>query len=103
LLGHGPDHFVGVVDEEDVLVGIVHEVSVARSPQQAELGVAMTSPVVVQENLPVRAALRVLAATHSRAAVVVDRQGHPLGVFRDIDGMRWLSRTADVDARHSNG
>jgi CBS domain-containing protein len=81
-----------VVDEEDVLIGIVHEMSVARGAEGEELGAAMSSPVVVHENLPVRAALRVLASTHSRAAVVVDREGHPLGVFRDLDGMRWLAR-----------
>jgi CBS domain-containing protein len=93
VLGRGPDHFVGVVDEEAVLVGIVHEMTVARASDDGDLAMAMTSPVVVQEDLPVRAALRVLAATHSRAAVVVDREGHPLGVFHDIDGMRWLTRS----------
>jgi CBS domain-containing protein len=94
LLGDGPDPFVGVVDEADVLVGIVHEMSIASGPDEGKVDVAMTSPVVVPENLPVRAALRVLAAAHSRAAVVVDREGHPLGVFRDIDGMRWLVRAS---------
>ena len=93
---------VAIVDSAHLLVGIVHEVSVAQcrtrnGPVTVTFPVAeaMTSPVAIGEELSVRAALRVLAATHSREAIVITAAGTPLGVFRDVDAMQWIARARD--------
>jgi CBS domain-containing protein len=93
---------IAVVDGAHVLVGIVHEMTVVHcrirnGPVTVTLPVAdaMTSPVAIGEELSVRAALRVLAATHSRDAVVVTAAGAPLGIFRDVDAMQWIARARD--------
>lgn len=58
--------------------------------------VAMPSPLALHESTPVRRALRLLASAHLREAAVVDDGGHPLGVFRDVDGLRYLTRARAI-------
>jgi CBS domain-containing protein len=83
---------VGIVDASRVLIGVVREMA-AIHDRCGTIGTAMTAPVTVRENTPIRDALRLLAATHSREATVVTSEGVPLGVFRDIDGMCWIARS----------
>ena len=52
----------------------------------------MMSVIAIDERTPVRAALRLLAARHLREATVISREGVPIGVFTDVDGLRWVAR-----------
>lgn len=83
---------IAVVDGARALVGVVHEMAFLspRDPAQDVAG-AMSSALALHESTPVRRALRLLASAHLREATVVDGEGVPLGVFRDIDGLRWLA------------
>ncbi len=56
----------------------------------------MSGSLAIHEAVPVRRALEVLAAAHLREATVIDDEGVPLGIFRDVDGLRWI-----VSARHT--
>ena len=90
-------HSVAIVDAGHRIVGLVHEASSAtRTPraQRGDMGevrAAMTSPIAIDERTPVRTALKLLAAHHLREATVVTRRRVPVGMFRDIDGLRWLA------------
>jgi CBS domain-containing protein len=87
-------HSVAIVDAGHRIVGLVHEASSATRSPRAELGevrAAMTSPIAIDERTPVRTALKLLAAHHLREATVVTRRRVPVGMFRDIDGLRWLA------------
>ena len=81
------------------MVGMVHEMSLPRAPSSrladGNVTAAMAAAVAVHETIPIRAALRLLASTHSREAIVVSSEGKPLGVFRDIDGMRWIAQARE--------
>jgi CBS domain-containing protein len=95
---------MGVVDDEERLVGIVHELGPMPQPGEwALLGSrtdrgnpavasAMSAAVRVHEAMPVRVAVYLLAAHHLREAVVVTPSGKLLGLFRDVDALRWLAR-----------
>jgi CBS domain-containing protein len=109
LLSAGRHQSVAIVDKCRVLVGVVRDMNVMRPPSPRTspfdptsgpptLSGAMSSAVSVHESTPVRVALRLLAATHSREAVVVTSEGEPLGLFRDIDGMRWLAELTALDS-----
>lgn len=95
---------VAIVDAANVLIGVVHEAGFLgrMGPVRAGLVTAsMSTAVSVHERTPVRVALRLLAASHLREATVVSDDGIPIGVFRDVDGLRWLSgarQAAEVDA-----
>ena len=52
---------------------------------------SMSTAVAIHERTPVRVALKLLAASHLREATVVSDHGVPIGVFRDVDGLRWLA------------
>ena len=93
LEGH-PVEVIGYVNGAQVLVGIVHEMSLVRrrTMNDAPVTMAMSSALALDEGTSIRDALRLLASTHSRAATVVTAEGKPLGVFRDIDGMGWIAR-----------
>jgi CBS domain-containing protein len=85
---------VAIVDERHRIVGLVHEAHSATRTPRAELGevrAAMTSPIAIDERTPVRTALKLLAAHHLREATVVSKRRVPVGMFRDIDGLRWLA------------
>jgi CBS domain-containing protein len=83
---------VAVVDATRALVGVVHEVTFVRPGKPAEdVAAAMSSALALHESTPVRRALRLLASSHLREATVTDGDGVPLGVFRDVDGLRWLA------------
>lgn len=80
---------VAVVDERHVLRGVVHEArSLVRAPS---LSNAISTAKAVHESTPIRVALKVLAANHLREIAVVTTARVPLGVFRDVDGLRWIS------------
>jgi len=88
---------LAVVDPTHTLVGVVHELMLVHSghvvpvPARGGVSAAMSSALAVHERTPVRTALRLLATTHSREATVVTDEGAPLGTFRDVDGMRFVS------------
>lgn len=85
---------VAVVDDNHVLVGVVHETAVLGRRPGAPLGGvvgAMTNGVAIHESTPVRVALRLLAASHLREATVISDDGRPIGVFTDVDGLRWIA------------
>lgn len=97
---------IAVVDGKRSIVGVVHEAAFASTragsrpierPNEQVVHM-MSGSLAIHERVPVRKALELLAAAHLREATVVDDNGVPLGVFRDVDGLRWL-----VDARASNG
>lgn len=85
---------VAVVDEHNVLVGLVHETALfglrPGGPGNAA-GTAMSTAIAVHERTPVRVALRMLAANHLREATVISDEGTPIGTFRDVDGLRWIA------------
>jgi len=92
---------VAIVDDRHVLVGLVHETAfLRRRPGQAHgaIGGAMSTAIAVHERTPVRVALRMLAAHHLREATVISDEGTPIGLFRDVDGLRWISAAARVSA-----
>jgi len=85
---------VAVVDDNHVLIGLVHETAFLGRRPGAALGAvvgAMSSAVAIHETTPVRVALRLLAASHLREATVVSDEGRPIGVFTDIDGLQWIA------------
>lgn len=84
---------VAVVDNDHVTVGVLHE-SIFSHPVDpgAEVGTQMSSRLVLVDTTPVRRALQLLASAHLREATIVSETGTPLGVFRDLDGIRWLTR-----------
>lgn len=94
---------VAVVDENRRLIGIVHELNLLRPSSQAphrlearddeervSVASAMSTATPIDERMTIRRALRLLAGHHLREAVVVNPEGKPIGVFRDIDGLRWI-------------
>jgi CBS domain-containing protein len=92
---------LAVVGPRGVVVGVIHEAAFIRrdasSPEPARdqpVFHVMSSPLAIHERTPVRDALRLLAAAHLREAAVVDADGVPLGVFRDVDGLRHLAMRA---------
>lgn len=89
---------LAIVGQHGIVVGVIHEAAFIRrdasAPEPARdepVLHVMSSPLAIHERTPVRAALRLLAAAHLREAAVVDEQGVPLGVFRDVDGLRHLA------------
>ncbi|MBX3185847.1 MAG: CBS domain-containing protein [Labilithrix sp.] len=85
---------IAVVNEARALVGVLHEAAFVGRLGRAMPTVAraMSKPIALPETVPVRAALRVLASSHLREATVVTSKGTPLGIFRDVDGLRWIAR-----------
>ncbi len=85
---------VPIVDENHVLVGMIHETGFMgrRSLRGLDgaISAAMSTAIAVHERTPVRVALRLLAANHLREATVVSADGIPIGVFRDVDGLHWI-------------
>jgi len=86
--GDGPARF---------LVGVLHDVTLTergKRPEHAKDAVTtvMSHAIAIHEATPVRRALLFLASAHLREAAVVDAEGVPLGVFRDVDGLRWIAR-----------
>lgn len=86
---------IAVVDDDRVLVGLVHEGGFLGrrrpGPRHGVVSAAMSSAVAVYERTPVRVALKLLAASHLREATVVSKTGVPIGVFRDVDGLHWIA------------
>ena len=86
---------VPIVDARHVMVGLVHEACfVARLPpriREGDVRDSMSSPVAIDERTPVRTALKLLVANHLREATVVSKARVPIGIFRDIDGLRWIA------------
>jgi CBS domain-containing protein len=92
---------VAIVSAGNVLVGVVHEAGFMGRMGPARVGsvgAAMSTAVAVHERTPVRVALKLLAASHLREATVVSDDGVPIGVFRDVDGLRWLAGARDAAA-----
>lgn len=97
---------LAVVDAGSVLVGLVHEAGFMGRMGRSRMGVvsaAMSSAIAVHERTPVRAALKLLAANHLREATVVSDAGVPIGVFRDVDGLRWIAGARDAERDESDG
>jgi CBS domain-containing protein len=96
---------VAVVDEEKRLIGIVHELTLLRpscevpnpleardDPEEVSVMSAMSTATPIHERMTIRSALRLLAGSHLREAVVVNPERKPIGIFRDVDGLRWIGR-----------
>jgi predicted transcriptional regulator len=99
LLNEENRRSVAVVDENGVLVGLVYATRFLNALDPARTAVVsatMSTPIAVDESTPVRVALRLLAANHLREATVISRDGVPIGVFRDVDGLRWIARARDA-------
>jgi CBS domain-containing protein len=97
VLRAGDMRSVAVVGGDHVLVGVLYDVPL--SERSAKIGRAtddvttvMSTAFAIHESTPVRRALVFLASAHLRQAVVVNQSGVPLGVFRDVDGLRWIAR-----------
>lgn len=93
---------VAVVDGRHTIVGVVHEAtfvpSAGAAPRERpddRVVRIMSGSLAIHERIPVRKALEFLAAAHLREATVIDDHGVPLGVFRDVDGLRWLVEARD--------
>lgn len=89
---------IAIVDDESALVGVLHEagfVGRRAATKEVALAAAMSSAVALHERTSVRAALRYLAANHLREATVVSDDGIPIGTFRDIDGLHFISVARD--------
>lgn len=82
---------IAVVEASGRLAGVVHEVTFVKPGPGADVAAAMTRGLSLHEAVPVRRALRLLAGAHLREATVVDDAGAPIGVFRDVDGLRFLA------------
>jgi CBS domain-containing protein len=83
---------VAVVDGDRRLVGMVHEMALVGRPARGDASHAMSTAIAIHEATPIRVALYLLASCHLREATVVSPDGQPIGVFRDVDGLRWLVR-----------
>lgn len=87
-----------IVDESRAMIGVIHEAAFVTKTQgrpshrsnDETLAKLMSGTVKIHEAVPVRRALELLAAAHLREATVVDADGVPLGLFRDVDGLRWI-------------
>lgn len=91
---------VAVVGGDRILVGVLYDVALSErgdKPERARDAVTtvMSHALAIHESTPVRRALRFLAAAHLREAAVVDSEGIPLGLFRDVDGLHWLARARE--------
>lgn len=96
---------IAIVDSTNVLVGLVHEAGFMGRMGPVRMGsvsASMSTAVAVHERTPVRVALKLLAASHLREATVVSDEGVPIGVFRDVDGLRWLAGARQA-ATHDPG
>ncbi len=90
---------VAIVDSRHVMIGLVHETSFPSRLAHVRNGAVsamMTTAIAVDECTPVRSALKLLAASHLREATVLSKRGVPIGVFRDVDGLRWIAASARV-------
>ena len=89
---------IAVVNAARAVIGVLHEASFASKrrpglpppPSDREVRHLMSATLTIHESVPVRRALALLATAHLREATVVDDTGVPLGVFRDVAGLRWL-------------
>jgi CBS domain-containing protein len=121
LLNADDSRSIAVVNNTHTMVGVVHESSFlpmleeasARSPASVRSPASTVTPlptqqraddqvlrmmsgaIAIHERLPIRKALEVLAGAHLREATVIDDAGVPLGVFRDVAGLRWLVTARD--------
>lgn len=104
-----------VADASGRAQGLVHESRLVREIQDAaqacphsiRLGWDATSkepassvtsmPVTVVESVPLRDALERMATTHRRQLLVVDEQGFPIGLLCDVDALRRLRESLEVD------
>lgn len=89
---------IPIVDGHHVLVGMLHETGFLGRRllgKDAAISSAMSSAIALHERTPVRTALKFLAANHLREATVVSDDGRPIGIFRDIDGLHWISVARD--------
>lgn len=82
---------IGIVDTEKKIVGIIHDSDWVRDHNRFPVRETMSSSLAVHEATPIRKALRLLASGHMREVVVIDSEGHPIGTFRDVDGLAWLA------------
>jgi predicted transcriptional regulator len=95
LVEDGYRRSIAIVDDDHVMVGVVHDVAAptrSRRRSRGAVAATMSSVIAIDERTPVRVALRLLAASHLREATVVSKEGVPIGVFRDVDGLLWIAR-----------
>src|SRR5262249_11906009 len=81
-----------VVDASShVVIGVARERELGANRSFA-LAFATSSPLVVRESSSIDEALRLLASAHLREVTVVGEDGVPIGVFRDVEGLRALAQ-----------
>lgn len=93
---------VGIVDDDGILVGLVHEAKFMghrRGSRDGVVSAAMSTAIAIHESTPVRTALKLLAANHLREATVVTDEGIPLGIFRDVDGLQFIVSARGASSR----
>lgn len=88
---------VPVVDDAGNVIGVVDEMR-CREALGHTAGAVMSSRLALPALTPVRRAVELMAAAHLREVTVVDDDGAPLGVLRDVDGLRWLTDARKHDA-----
>jgi len=91
-----------IVDENHALVGLVHDTGFLgyhAASRGGPVALVMSNALAIDERTPLRTALRMLAGNHLREATVISRDRVPLGVFRDVDGLRWLARARERSAK----
>jgi CBS domain-containing protein len=85
---------VPIVDTRHVMVGLIHEACFLNGVPRLHAGavsLTMSSPIAIDERTPVRTALKLLVANHLREATVTSKEHVPIGIFRDLDGLRWIA------------
>ncbi len=87
---------IAVVNAAHHVIGVVHESTLASARGRAAdprlpVDHVMASTLVIEDITPIRRALELLAAAHLREATVVDAEGVPLGTFRDVEGLDWIT------------
>ena len=81
---------IPVIDEGGSVVGVVDEMRCRESLGPTAASV-MSSKLSLDALTPVRRAVELMAAAHLREVTVLDDEGRPLGVLRDVDALLWLA------------
>jgi CBS-domain-containing membrane protein len=94
---------VPVVDEDDRFLGFVEAPEAGAKDLPPRLARTLPAEALifgrslwVRDGTPVRAALRTMAARHSRVLALVDDQGRLRGLLHDVDALRAV-RTGDAE------
>jgi magnesium transporter len=97
-------YMLPVVDEDDVVLGVISLRRLLFSPSDTPVSSAMTEqPVTVRVDENAETAARLVRSASLIAAPVVDEQGRLAGVLTVDDAMRILAEAEDEDAARTHG